>query len=110
MLAATIGGTAGAPGVRSEPAWSRRDSLNGVIDGLLRGGGPEVTNQGDSETGDPMDAPSFTNLLGVGAIAFAAPFLLGLAPSLRLPSIVLEIIAGIVVGPAGFGWIEVDQT
>ncbi len=57
-----------------------------------------------------MDAPSFTNLLAVAAIAFAAPFLLGLAPSLRLPSIVLEIVAGIVVGPAGFGWVDVDQT
>src|SRR4051794_27983638 len=57
-----------------------------------------------------MDAPSFTNLLAVAAIAFAAPFLLGLAPGLRLPSIVLEILAGIVVGPAGLGWVDVDQT
>jgi Kef-type K+ transport system membrane component KefB len=51
----------------------------------------------------------FTNLLIVVAIAFAAPFTLGLAPGLRLPSIVLEIIAGIVVGPSGLGWVEVDQ-
>jgi Kef-type K+ transport system membrane component KefB len=57
-----------------------------------------------------MDTPSFTNLLGVAAIAFGAPFLLGLAPGLRLPSIVLEIVAGIVVGPAGLGWVDVDQT
>ena len=57
-----------------------------------------------------MEAPSFTNLLAVAAVAFGAPFLLGLAPSLRLPSIVLEIVAGIVVGPAGFGWVDVDQT
>jgi Kef-type K+ transport system membrane component KefB len=56
-----------------------------------------------------MEAPAFTNLLGVVAIAFAAPFLLGLAPALRLPSIVLEIVAGIVVGPAVLGWVEVDQ-
>jgi Kef-type K+ transport system membrane component KefB len=51
----------------------------------------------------------FTNLLIVVAIAFAAPFALGLAPALRLPSIVLEIIAGIVIGPSVLGWVEVDQ-
>jgi Kef-type K+ transport system membrane component KefB len=54
--------------------------------------------------------PTFTNLLIVVAVGFSAPFLLGLAPRLRLPSIVLEIIAGIVVGPSGFGWVDVDQT
>src|SRR5206468_3767194 len=52
MLAATIGGTGGAPAARSEPAWSSRDSLNAVIDRLLREGGRVVTNRGDSETGD----------------------------------------------------------
>src|SRR5439155_1925781 len=57
-----------------------------------------------------VHTPSFTNLLGVAAIAFAAPFALGLAPGLRLPSIVLEIVAGIAVGPAGLGWVDVDQT
>src|SRR5215207_3803531 len=51
----------------------------------------------------------FTNLLIVVAIGFAAPFTLGLAPGLRLPSIVLEIIAGILVGPSVLGWVEVDQ-
>jgi hypothetical protein len=30
-----------------------------------------------------MDAPSFTNLLGVAAIAFAVPFLLGLTPAIN---------------------------
>jgi Kef-type K+ transport system membrane component KefB len=51
----------------------------------------------------------FTNLLLVVAAAFAAPFLLGLAPRLRLPSVVLEILAGIVIGPAVLGWVEVDE-
>jgi Kef-type K+ transport system membrane component KefB len=51
----------------------------------------------------------FTNLLIIAAIAFAAPFLLGLSPGLRLPSIVLEILAGIIVGPSVLGWVEVDQ-
>ena len=54
--------------------------------------------------------PSFENLLIVSAIAFAAPFLLGLFPGVRLPSVVLEIVAGIVVGPSLLGWVEVDET
>jgi Kef-type K+ transport system membrane component KefB len=54
--------------------------------------------------------PEFTNLLIVSAIAFSAPFLLGLAPSLRLPSVVLEILAGIAFGPSGLGWVEIDET
>jgi Kef-type K+ transport system membrane component KefB len=51
----------------------------------------------------------FANLLIVVAAAFAAPLVLGLAPALRLPSVVLELVAGIVIGPAGFGWVEVDE-
>jgi Kef-type K+ transport system membrane component KefB len=51
----------------------------------------------------------FTNLLIVVAIAFAVPLALGLAPALRLPSVVVELIAGIVVGPAVLGWVEVDE-
>jgi Kef-type K+ transport system membrane component KefB len=54
--------------------------------------------------------PAFDNLLLVVAVAFAAPFLLGLRPSLRLPSVVLEIIAGIVVGPSVLGLVEVDES
>src|SRR4051812_32852765 len=54
--------------------------------------------------------PSFDDLLIVVAIAFAAPFVLGLLPAVRLPSPVLEIIAGILVGPSVLGWAEVDQT
>src|SRR4051812_39892526 len=54
--------------------------------------------------------PSFDNLLIVVAIAFAAPFVLGLFPGVRLPSPVLEIVAGIVVGPSVLGWAEVDTT
>ena len=37
-----------------------------------------------------------------------APLLLGLSPRLRLPAVVLEIIAGIVLGPSVLGWIEID--
>ena len=51
----------------------------------------------------------FTNLLVVTAIAFAAPLALGFVPRLRVPAVVLEIVAGIVVGPSVLGWVEVDD-
>jgi Kef-type K+ transport system membrane component KefB len=50
----------------------------------------------------------FTNLLIVVAVAFAAPLALGFFPRLRLPAIVLEILLGIVIGPSGLGWVQVD--
>jgi Kef-type K+ transport system membrane component KefB len=56
-----------------------------------------------------MPLVSFTGLMLVGAIAFAAPLLLGLAPRLRLPSVVLEIVAGIVIGPSVLGWARDDM-
>ena len=52
---------------------------------------------------------AFTNLALVAAAAFAAPLALGLVPALRLPAVVLEIILGIVLGPAGLGWVEIDE-
>src|SRR5215472_16270302 len=55
-----------------------------------------------------MPPHSFEGLLGVALIAFGAPLLLGLAPRLRVPAVVLEIVAGIVVGPSVLGWIRVD--
>ena len=54
--------------------------------------------------------PSLTNLLIVSVVAFAAPFVLGLFPGVRLPSVILEIVAGIVVGPSALGIVEADQT
>src|ERR687893_948857 len=54
--------------------------------------------------------PSLDGLLIVVAVAFAAPFLLGLAPRLRIPAVVLEIVAGIAVGPSGLGWVKIDAT
>jgi Kef-type K+ transport system membrane component KefB len=53
--------------------------------------------------------PSLTDLLVVVAVAFAAPFMLGLFPGLRLPSVVVEIVAGIVVGPSVLGLVEVNE-
>jgi Kef-type K+ transport system membrane component KefB len=53
--------------------------------------------------------PSLTDLLIVCVVAFAAPFALGLFPRVRLPSVVLEIVAGIVIGPSLLGIVEADQ-
>lgn len=50
----------------------------------------------------------FTGLVIVAAVAFSAPLLLGLTPRLRLPAAVLEIVAGIAIGPAGLGWVSLD--
>lgn len=55
-----------------------------------------------------MPDVAFTNLLIVCAVAFAAPLALGFAPRLRMPAVVLEIVAGIAIGPSGLGWVEVD--
>ena len=54
--------------------------------------------------------PSFGGLLIVVAVAFAVPLVLGLFPAVRLPSVVLEILAGIVIGPSVLGIVHVDQT
>jgi Kef-type K+ transport system membrane component KefB len=51
---------------------------------------------------------SFNNVLIVGAVAFTVPLLLGLMPRLRLPAVVLEIVAGIIIGPAVLNWVEID--
>ena len=53
--------------------------------------------------------PSFSGLLILTAVAFGAPFVLGLFPRARLPAVVLEIVAGIVVGPSVLGWVHVDE-
>jgi Kef-type K+ transport system membrane component KefB len=52
---------------------------------------------------------SLSGLLIVVVVAFVVPLLLGLAPALRLPSVVLELVAGIVIGPSVLGWVEVDE-
>jgi len=55
-------------------------------------------------------APTFDGLVLVAAVAFLAPLLLGLAPRVRLPAVVLEIVAGIIIGPSVLGWVEIDVT
>jgi Kef-type K+ transport system membrane component KefB len=56
-----------------------------------------------------MPESSFVNLLIIVAIAFAAPLVLALTPRLRVPAVVLEIVAGIVTGPSVLGWVDIDE-
>jgi Kef-type K+ transport system membrane component KefB len=51
---------------------------------------------------------SFNNLLIVAAIAVAVPLLLGLAPIIKVPAVVLEILGGVLVGPTVLGWVHLD--
>ena len=55
-----------------------------------------------------MPTVHFTNLLIVVAAGFLAPLALGFFPRVRLPSIVLELVLGIAIGPSVLGWVEPD--
>ena len=52
---------------------------------------------------------SFTSFALVAAVAFVAPFALGLVPRLHVPSVVLEIVLGILIGPSVLGWATADE-
>jgi Kef-type K+ transport system membrane component KefB len=52
---------------------------------------------------------SFTGLLVVAVIAVAAPLVVSAVPRPKVPNVVVEIVAGIVVGPV-LGWVEPDRT
>ena len=56
-----------------------------------------------------MPEISLLGVLIVAAIAFVVPLTLGLVPALRVPSVVIEIVAGIIIGPAVLGLVEVDE-
>lgn len=49
---------------------------------------------------------TLVNLLGVSIVAFAVPFALGFFPRVRIHSVPLELVAGIIIGPTVLGWIE----
>jgi Kef-type K+ transport system membrane component KefB len=49
-----------------------------------------------------------TALVVVLAVAAAVPLLRGLVPRLPLPGPLLELLAGIALGPTGFDWIHAD--
>lgn len=55
-----------------------------------------------------MPDVSFSGLAAVAVVAFLAPLALGLAPRLRLPAVVLEIVAGTIIGPHGLGLVRSD--
>src|SRR5579862_7631973 len=55
-----------------------------------------------------MPTIAFGGLAIVAGAALAAPLALGLFPRIRLPSIVLEIVLGIVIGPQVLGWVSID--
>jgi len=55
-----------------------------------------------------MPDVSFTNLLIISAVAVLAPLVVGFFPRLRVPAVVLEIVAGIILGPSVLGWVRVD--
>jgi Kef-type K+ transport system membrane component KefB len=48
-------------------------------------------------------------LVIVLAVAAAIPLLLGLMPRLPLPGALIEIVAGVVIGPAVLGWVHTDE-
>jgi Kef-type K+ transport system membrane component KefB len=50
----------------------------------------------------------FDNLLVVSLVALLAPLCVAAMPSLRVPAVVLEILAGIVLGPDVLGVVEAD--
>jgi Kef-type K+ transport system membrane component KefB len=58
--------------------------------------------------GDILPPVSFSGLAIVAAVAFLVSLLLGLAPQLRLPSAVVEIVVGIVIRPSVLGWVKDD--
>ena len=51
---------------------------------------------------------SFNSVLIIAGIAVLVPAVLGMLPRLPVPGAVLEVIAGIVVGPSVLGWVRVD--
>jgi Kef-type K+ transport system membrane component KefB len=51
---------------------------------------------------------SFNSVLIIAAIAVVVPVVLGLLPWLPVPGVVLQVIAGIVVGPSVLGWARID--
>jgi Kef-type K+ transport system membrane component KefB len=55
-----------------------------------------------------MPALSFNGLLVIALVAVAVPVLLALVPRLPVPGAVLEVVAGILVGPSVLGWVHLD--
>ena len=57
----------------------------------------------------PISTVSFNGLLIISAVAVAAPILAASVRRVKLPSVVVEIVAGVIVGPSVLGWVRIDQ-
>ena len=55
-----------------------------------------------------MPPISFNSVLIIAGISVLVPVVLGLLPRLPVPGAVLEVIAGIVVGPSVLNWVRID--
>jgi Kef-type K+ transport system membrane component KefB len=55
-----------------------------------------------------MPDTSFLNLFIVCLVGAGAPLLLGFFPRLRIPTVIVEITLGIVLGPSVLGWLKID--
>ena len=55
-----------------------------------------------------MPTLSFNGLLVIALVAVAVPVPLALVPRLPVPGAVLEVVAGILVGPSVLGWVHLD--
>src|SRR5581483_544314 len=51
---------------------------------------------------------SFNGVLLIGVVAVAVPALCALWPALPVPGAVLEVVAGIIVGPSVLGWVHLN--
>lgn len=56
-----------------------------------------------------MSTAGVSGLLVISMIALAAPVLAAGVQRARVPEVVIEIVAGIVVGPSVLGWVKIDQ-
>jgi len=51
---------------------------------------------------------SFNSVLIIAAMAVLVPLISGLLPGLPVPGAALEVIGGILIGPAVLGWVRID--
>jgi Kef-type K+ transport system membrane component KefB len=55
-----------------------------------------------------MVAISFNSVLIIAGISVLVPVVLGLLPRFPVPGVVLQVVAGIIVGPSVLGWARID--
>jgi len=53
--------------------------------------------------------PEYVNFMGVLVIAFVSPIISAVIPVVRVPTIVIEFVLAVIVGPDVLGWIKVDN-